>query len=523
MIRRAPLLIVAAILVVWANSVNSPFVYDDKVEVVHGAIRDITTPMAWVLYNPGRAVLLSTYAVNWAVGGLDPRGYHLVSIAIHALNAVLAWRLALRILTPGRALFAALTWSLHPMVTEGATYLSGRSDALVATWILLALGLWIDDSRTPSPRARAGALAATVLAAFTKETAAILPFLLFAADLTLVAGGRLALVERRRYRPLVLLLVMMIGAQLLRSGWPAPEVPRSALDHVVSQAAAWALYLQLWLVPWGQSILHGLPGVASGWGVAAAVGFGILTVVAIRERGVTAFAATVWALPLTMASAIVLRETVPEHRAYLSGFGLWLFIASRVPERWPIFVVPLLLAGLTVRRNQDWRDEPTLWGSATERWPESASAWYGYGQSLKFASRWSEAEAALQTSYKLDGRIEALDDIGICRVQQGDAPGARSAWERALRDEPGHCPALNNLAELAHAEGDQRAATSGFLSTLRFCPDDPIAHYGLGMLHLDAHESDRARFHLRAYLAADPGGIHARSAVSALSALGLAP
>ncbi|MSQ01359.1 MAG: tetratricopeptide repeat protein [Myxococcales bacterium] len=521
--RRAPLLIIAAVVVVWANSISSPLVYDDKVEVVHRAIRDITTPMAWVLYNPGRAVLLSTYAVNWALGGLDPRGYHLVSIGIHAINGVLAWRLASRILTPGRALFATLAWALHPMATEGVTYLSGRSDALVATWILLALGWWIDDSRTPDLRARLGALVATVLAAFTKETAAILPFLLFSADLTLVAGGRLALVDRRRYRLLSLLLAMMIGAQLLRGGWPAPEVPRSALDHFVSQAAAWALYLQLWLVPWGQSILHGLPAVATGWGLAAAFGLGIAAAFAVRERGSTAFAAAMWAFPLAMASAVVLRETVPEHRAYLPGFGLWLFIASRLPERRAIFVVPLLLAGLTVRRNQDWRDEATLWASATKRWPESASAWYGYGQALKFASRWSEAEDALQTSYTLDGRVEALDELGICRVQQGDAPGARSAWERALRDAPGHCAALNNLAGLARSEGDLGAATSGFLSTLRYCPDDPIAHYSLGTLHLAAHESDRAGFHLRAYLAADPSGAHVGSALRALKELGLRP
>ncbi len=523
MIRRAPLLIVAAILAVWANSISSPFVYDDKVEVVHRAIRDITTPMAWVLYNPGRAVLLSTYAVNWAIGGLDPRGYHVLSIVIHAINGVLAWRLASRILTPVRALFATLAWALHPMATEGVTYLSGRSDALVATWFLLAIGLWIDDSRAPNARARIGAISAAVLAFFTKETAAVLPFLLLAADLFLVAGGRIALVDRRRYLPLALLLVMMVGAQLVRTGWPAPEVPRSAVDHVISQAAAWGLYLQLWVVPWGQSILHGLPGVASLWGLGAAVGLSIAAALALRERGIAAFAAMVWTLPLTMASILVLRETVPEHRAYLSGFGLWLFIGSRLPERWPIFVVPLLLAALTVRRNQDWRDEPTLWASATDRWPQSASAWYGSGQALKFAHRWDEAEAALQISYELDGRVEALDDIGICRVQTGDAPGARSVWERALRESPGHCAALNNLAGLARSEGDVRAATSGFLSTLRYCPEDPIAHYSLGTLHLDAHESDRARFHLRAYLAADPGGTYDRSARQGLTELGVGP
>ena len=149
--RRVPVLLALAVCAAWANSVGAPFTYDDKIEVVHPAVRDLGNPGAWLLYSPGRAVLLTTYAVNWALGGLDPRGYHVVSILIHALNAVLAWRLASRVLSPNRAVFAAAAWALHPMATAGATYLSGRSEALVATFSLLALGAWIDDASTADP------------------------------------------------------------------------------------------------------------------------------------------------------------------------------------------------------------------------------------------------------------------------------------------------------------------------------------------------------------------------------------
>lgn len=518
--RRVPVLLVLAVFVAWANSVGAPFTYDDKIEVVHPAVRDLGNPGAWLLYSPGRAVLLTTYAVNWALGGLDPRGYHVVSILIHALNAVLAWRLASRVVSPNRAAFAAAAWALHPMATAGATYLSGRSEALVATFSLIALGAWIDDARTADPRARAVAYGATLLACFSKESAIVLPLLLLGAEWALVAGGRWRLVEWPRYRPLGALVLALGLGRVLLAGWPTPEVPRPLVDHVVSQGAAWALYAQLWLVPFGQSILHGLPGVATPWGAVAGLAWIAALVFAFRQRGLTLFAALLWALPLLISSAFVLREPMAEHRAYLAGFGLWLLIASRLPDRREWWLLPVLFAGLTVWRNHQWRDEETLWRGATERWPSSAAAWYGYGLALQLDERCAEAAPAFERSHELDGRVEALDELGICRAKLGDVRGAEEAWQAALRQDPGHCAALNNLALLALNQGDRVGAASGYEGTLRACPDDPIAHYQLGLLYAGSGDSGRAIFHLRAYLDAEPTGAYAAGARSRLAALG---
>lgn len=520
---RVPLLLALAVLLVWANSLGAPFTYDDKVEVVHPAVRDLGHPERWIAYSPGRSVLLTTYAVNWALGGLDPRGYHALSVLIHALNAALAWRVASRVLSPGRATFAAAAWALHPMATGGATYLSGRSEALVATFTLVALAAWIDDARTAAPRARAVAYGATLLALLTKESAVVLPLVLLAAEWALVAGGRWRLVEWPRYRPFAVLAGLLVAGRLALAGWPTPEVPRPPVDHVVSQAAAWALYLQLWLVPVGQSILHGLPGVATPGGAVAALGWAAGLGWAVRTRGLTAFAALLWALPLAISSAFVLREPMAEHRAYLAGLGLWLGLASRLPDRREWLLLPLLLAGATVWRNHQWRDEVTLWRGATDRWPASASAWYGYGLALELQDRLREAEGAFARSHAIDGRVEALDELGVCRARLGDTVGAREAWQAALRQDPGHCVALNNLASLALDAGDRAAAAGGYEGTLRACPDDALAHHQLGQLYAGSGDAGRAIFHLQAYLRAEPDGAFAAGTRARLDALGAAP
>ena len=519
------LMLVLAVAATAGVGWEAPFTYDDKIEVIGSqAVRDFAHPQTIFAYNPARAVLLYTYAANWAFGAFDPRGYHAVSILLHAINAVLALGLLRRLLTPFRAALAASIWALHPMTTEGVTYISGRSDALVSTWFLLATSWWIDDSRSPNLRKRVGVWIVAALALFTKEIAVGLPILLLAADGFLVSGGRWRLIAWRRYLPLGLLMFAAGTGRLWLLGWPVPEVPRTLGVHIVTQAEGWAMYLRLWLLPWGQSILHALPATDSAVAIACLVGVATTLAVALWKGGITAFGGLLWALPLAVSSAFVLKETVAEHRAYLSGLGLWLVVVSLLPERRFLWAIPLVMAGLTVRRNLDWRDEATLWSGATRVWPASADAWYGYGQALKFASRWEEAEAAMQRVVTLaPTRVEALDDIGITRVQRRDDAGARAAWEEALRIRPGHCAALNNLAGLQARQGDRLAAASGYEGTLRMCPDDATAHLNLGFVYHSLREQDRAIDHLQAYLRVDPAGPYANRARAVLDRLGAKP
>ena len=112
----------ATIVLVWTPALHAPFTYDDRIEVVgNRTIRWLDSVGAIASYNTSRPLLILTYALNWRVGGLDPFGYHVVSLLIHALNALLAWRLAGRLLTPGRAALVAAAWALHPMTTEAVT------------------------------------------------------------------------------------------------------------------------------------------------------------------------------------------------------------------------------------------------------------------------------------------------------------------------------------------------------------------------------------------------------------------
>src|SRR5512139_1778648 len=86
----APAVIVCAGIALFGNSVSVPFLLDDQIEIVRN--KQITTlePLSAYL-TQARGILQLTLALNYQWGAHEVFGYHLVNIAIHIANAVLAY------------------------------------------------------------------------------------------------------------------------------------------------------------------------------------------------------------------------------------------------------------------------------------------------------------------------------------------------------------------------------------------------------------------------------------------------
>ena len=145
--------LIAAVCIVHLPALGASFQFDDYNVV----LRDprVQSFDAWAASMPGmRPLLKLSYALNHELGG-GVRGFRLLNIAIHALNAVLVLLLAARLsarhgLTArpalGVAFAVALVFALHPAQTEAVTYVSGRSSALVALCCLAAMLAWLNDT-----------------------------------------------------------------------------------------------------------------------------------------------------------------------------------------------------------------------------------------------------------------------------------------------------------------------------------------------------------------------------------------
>ena len=140
-----------------SDSLQGPFVLDDNASIVQkGQIRELSRPRAVLLPErdspvAGRLLVNLSFALNYAAGGLDVRGYHAVNIALHLACALLALGLMRRTLElPGvrrhfdgssinLAFAAALLWAVHPLNSEVVDYLMQRSDSMIAALYLSTL------------------------------------------------------------------------------------------------------------------------------------------------------------------------------------------------------------------------------------------------------------------------------------------------------------------------------------------------------------------------------------------------
>jgi len=163
---RIAIVIVAGILT-YANSLSGPFILDDQSTIVDNRqIREWWSPSSVLVPESdtaiaGRPIVNLTFAVNYAIGGLDVRGYHAGNIAIHVICALLAFGVIRRTLDLPRmrdrfggsaanvACAVALLWVVHPLNSEVVDYLTERTESLMALFYLLTLYASIRAIRVP--------------------------------------------------------------------------------------------------------------------------------------------------------------------------------------------------------------------------------------------------------------------------------------------------------------------------------------------------------------------------------------
>src|SRR2546429_9613436 len=140
--RRLAILFALVIAAVYANGLTIPFQFDDEHALEHNpAIRSLANiPRFFVDPNTStvlrenkdlRPVLLTTFALNYAVSGDATWSYHVLNLVLHWLAVLLVFRIVRAHLWLGAdavavAAGAALAMGAHPLPTAAVGYLSAR-------------------------------------------------------------------------------------------------------------------------------------------------------------------------------------------------------------------------------------------------------------------------------------------------------------------------------------------------------------------------------------------------------------
>ena len=363
-----------------------------------------------------RPVTVLTYALDHALFGFEPWGYHLTNVLLHALTSLLVFLLARRVIRSDRAALAAgAMFAVHPVLTEAVASVSGRSDILVTFFALAAIGLHISRRK----HLRQLAWIAVFFAVCSKEIGIVVPILLMLADClwprdTADHGTvRLFVVLRGNLANLVS-LISVIALRWYAVGNLSTVTPSPLDNPLVEHGIGTALltlpvvlleYLRLLVFPVSLSVDYGfsqLPVQTQfSWHLFAIAMIAVFAFV-YRSRfssPTTIFAGCLLALPVLAVSNPFLSagSILSERYLYLPSVGLvilaaaachryrpsWLNDLGRRQAAWCILLV-LLSAGTarTIHRNVDWATDESLFASAVGETPNSVRANLNYAEVL---------------------------------------------------------------------------------------------------------------------------------------------
>ncbi len=433
-----------AAVAVYANSLANGFAFDDVAiigdrSLVHGLGRlwEIVTAPYWpeAAFNSGvyRPLTLLSFAVDWQVWGGSPFGFHLTNILVHAVVSGLVVLLLLRFF-PGWAAWAGgMIFAVHSVHTEAVANVVGRGELFVALFVLIGCLVYTRAVREGRLSLAATGLIALcyALAGLSKEVGFVMPGLLLATDLPLLAGGA----DRRRFARLRLpLYVVLTGvlALLFLVRWSVlgaalESIPDRAFTmddsfptRVFTMARVWPRYFELLIFPLHLSADYSPAVILPADHVTLAGVVGFLLVVAVVVVAVATFRRTpelalavVWAgLALLPVSNLVLTAEIvlAERTLYLPSVavavvaGLALARAPVGRRGWVAAALAawvLLFSGVTVRRNPVWDSTGTVFEDLRRHHPESSRLLFALGLRHHERGEWEEAREWFRRSLQV--------------------------------------------------------------------------------------------------------------------------
>ena len=529
------LLIVAGALA-YADSFDGVFVFDDRMEIRgNPAIRSLWRPIEAMFGGPGlprRPLPYLSFAINYALGGLDVSGYHVVNLAIHLAAAVVLYDIVRTTLAGPRladrfgasaapvALAVALVWVVHPLTTQAVTYIYQRMESMMSLFYLLTLACFMHGA-TASRQAPwlAASVACCAAGMACKEVMVTAPLLVLWYDRVFIGTRwRGTPGDRLRFHAALastwLVLVAVVRSQAARYG-ELEKPQHSALSYALNQSAVILHYLRLVCLPRGLCLDYGWqerPLTQLIVPLAAIAALLMVVCWCVARRPAAGFLGGAFFLILAPSSSILpVDELAFEHRMYLplavvlttlvlAADALLMGLARRWPQ-WrrgfhavgvaAVAILAVTLAAMTWARNADYRSLVAMWQDVAAKAPRNAKAYENLGLALAEAGRLEESVAAFRQAIALgaapppappDWLAKVHGNLGASLIGLGRLDDAAAEYDEAVRLAPADYLTQVNRGIVAARRGDATLARQSFETAIELKPDDAPAYVNLGLV-----------------------------------------
>jgi len=529
----SPIVLVCAGLYAFHNSLNGPFIFDDRFAIrANPTIRHLWP--IWDALSPpgqgsavgGRPVVNLSLAINYALGGLNVWGYHAANLALHILAGLTLFGIVRRTLAGPRlastygtdstwlATAMAVLWLVHPLQTESVTYVVQRTELMMGLFSLVTLYAVIRGSDSPhSWRWYAAALASSALGMASKEVMVVAPVIVLLYDRVFLAGSFREALRQRRGLYVGLAASWLVLAALAsahpRSGSLVSTGPEAVtpLVYVQTQCGIIVHYLRLSLWPhplvvdYGDWPIARKPADFLPWAAVLGALAGAAFIASRRRPGV-GFLAAWFFLILAPTSTIVpiVTEVAAERRMYLPLAAVVVLVvlgvhaglravarrvgrqADRKVAIVALTALAVTLASVTVRRNEDYASPLVIWKDVVAKRPNNARARLNLGDTFYREGQLQEAKDQFAEAV----RIAPANDVahyglGLVLAGQRDFDGAIAHYTEALRLRPRYADAHNSLGVVYATQGRMEEAIAEYSQAVQINPNQANAHYNLGL------------------------------------------
>ena len=488
-------LLALATALVYANSLDGAFVFDDLTE---GPFQFDLRPVFW-----------ATIALNRAISETDTTWFHAVNIVVHAGTGLLLFGFLRRTLdlagdasvrraSVSIAFTTSLLWLVHPLQTESVTYICQRVESIASFFYLATLFSFVRFATG----GRAAVWATLALASFalgmaTKEIVATAPILILLYDGTFLSDSY-GHALRRRKRFYLALLIGTIGlsavfisgllyGETLTTGFALQSF--TSIEYARTQPGVILHYLRLIAWPDPLCLDYLWPAArTAGEYVPQSICIAVLvagTIYAAARRRWLGFVGAWFFVILSPTSSFVpIADAAFEHRVYLAMAAVLVLVVlagrrallaiaanSRVLPALAVIAVAAALGATTVRRNEDYASKETMNRRILALQPDNHRALNNLAAVL-LPDRIAEAIELLERSVELEPRQpDAFQNLGNAYLYRDDPRTAREWYRRALVvRETG--AAFHHLGDASYRMGDYASAEDSYRRAVALEPED---------------------------------------------------
>ncbi|WP_197443594.1 tetratricopeptide repeat protein [Maioricimonas rarisocia] len=443
--------------------------------------------------------------------GSEPRGFHLINVALHLFNVLLLYRLLLTMTSrTGRSAFVAAVFAVHPLHVESVAWISEHKDVLSTVFVLLAIWWYVRQVQTGRKRYAAFSVTAFVLSLLAKPMYVTLPFLLVLLDAWPLrkadaAAGAIDVQTDSDLRapgwwirrlagkwPYLVATVFFCGiayasqqqAGAVRS---LQEIP--LMDRLINAVIVYGLYLRQTVWPVGLSVFYPYPETSQ------------------------LIPATVSAVLLAMVTVVVIRQWRP--RPWLAVGWFW-YLGTLVPvlglvqiglqqmaDRYMYFPMIGLLIAVTWLAT-DVASSPRSW---QRRMPVAATlvVFVLTCCAAIQVTVWQNSLTLFSHAIDVAESDLAHTKVGFEYARTGNLDRAVPHFRRAIEIDPDDVAAHSFLGHALLERGKTEQAIPHLEETIRLVPDHIEAHGHLGIAYATTGQSEPAVRHLRRAAELDPG------------------